>query len=154
MFKTVCHKMLVDCSPRAHLRIIAVIIMTSACVGGCKRVPSERVFVPQAMSAIEAGKKRSHTQHKKERTEELGDLCMRACDNWLDHQFVVPVSYDDQRESLQEVVDSVIDSQRQRNRDTCVSECQRRADRPKARCIASAPSILDIDDCRFMRQQR
>ena len=113
MFKTACHKILVDCSARAHLRIIAVIFMTAVCVGGCKRVPSDQVFVPQAMSAIEAGKKRSHTQHKKERTEELGDLCTRACDNWLDHQFIVPVSYDDQKESLQEVVDDVIELQRQ-----------------------------------------
>ena len=118
-------------------------------VNGCKRVPSEQVFVPQAMSAIEAGQKISHKKQDKLRLEALSALCTRACENWLEHQFIVPVSYDDQSESLQELLDEVIDTQRDNNRDACVTSCEAAENRPRAQCIASAPSILDIEDCRL-----
>jgi hypothetical protein len=120
-----------------------------ALVVGCKRVPSEHVFVPQALSAIEAGQRRNQQSQTQERKVELGELCERACENWLEHQFIVPVSYDDQTEDMQELIDDIIEFQHQSNRAGCISGCKKAADQQKTQCIATAPSILDIDDCRL-----
>ena len=131
-----------------YCAIVLGLCVSSLCVG-CKRVPSEHVFVPQALSAIEARQQRHKHVEKQEQQVELGELCERACENWLDHQFIVPVSYDDQTEAMQEMVDEIIEIQRQSNEEGCITGCKKAADRIRAQCVASAPSILDIDDCRL-----
>ena len=131
-------------------RVFWMLAFSVACImgAGCKRVPTEQVFVPQAMSAIKAGEKRSRKQKHQEKSQALGELCIRACDNWLDHQFIVPVSYDDQPESVQESIDELIELQRQSNQDACVAECKKARDFARTQCVAGAPSILDIEDCK------
>ena len=134
---------------RARCVCVAVCFIASTLYSGCKRVPSEHVFVPQALSAIEAGQRRNQRAQTKERKVELGELCERACQNWLEHQFIVPISYDDQTETMQELVDEIIEVQHASNRDGCIESCKKASDQDRAHCIARAPSILDIDDCRL-----